>query len=214
MVAAIGNAITCETVMEIENSFEVPLPTDQAWAILLDIKKIAPCMPGAELIDVVDPKTYKGRVSVRLGPVALSFVGTAHFEEANETAHRVRMRGQGSDSKGRGGASGVVTFALSSIEGGTRVDVDTKINLSGAVAQYGRGSGMIQDVATQIIDQFAAALRAMLEHDKAEQAATGQAGGTPAALEISPATPKPISGFSLIVRVLWNALCHLFGAET
>jgi len=204
--------------MDIKNSFEVPLPVDQTWKTLLDIRKIAPCMPGAELLEVVDDKTYKGKVAVRLGPVALSFVGTARFEEIDEAAHRARVKGQGADAKGRGGASGTVTFALSPIEGGTRVDVDTNLNLTGSVAQYGRGTGMIQDVASQIIGQFAEALRAMLRHDeavKAAQAAPAAAPGAPAPeLPPPPAPPKPISGFSLMARVVWNALRRLFGAQT
>lgn len=205
--------------MDIKNSFEVPLPVDQTWKTLLDIRKIAPCMPGAELLEVNDDNTFKGKVAVRLGPVALSFLGNARFEEIDEAAHRARVKGQGSDAKGRGGASGVVTFALSPIDGGTRVDVDTSVNLSGAVAQYGRGTGMIQDVASQIIGQFAEALRAMLRHDEAVKAAQaapaaeGAAPGAPPDLPPPPAPPKPISGFSLMARVIWNALRRLFGAK-
>jgi hypothetical protein len=207
--------------MDIKNSFEVPVPVDEAWKLLLDIKRIAPCMPGAELLEVVDPQTYKGKVSVRLGPVALSFVGTARFEEIDETAHRARMKGQGSDAKGRGGASGIVTFALSPTVGGTKVEVNTNVNLSGSVAQYGRGTGMIQDVATQIIGQFANSLSAMIAHEKAAQPAAvapSGAGASEAAPSASVSEPppfqsaKPISGFSLILRVLWNALRRMVGA--
>lgn len=203
--------------MDIKNSFDVPLPCDEAWRVLLDIKKITPCMPGAELLDVVDTNTYKGKVSVRLGPVVLSFVGTARFEDIDATAHRAQVKGQGVDAKGRGGASGNVTFSLSAIEGGTQVDVDTNLNLTGSVAQYGRGAGVIQEVATQIIGQFAASLRAMLEHDKAVQDTkapsidSGFINGS--ALKVPPPfTPiKPISGFTLMARVLWNSLRYLFG---
>src|SRR5215469_3696224 len=98
--------------MDIKNNFDVPLAVDAAWKTLLDIKRIAPCMPGAELLEIVDPNTYKGRVSVRLGPVALTFAGTARFEEIDAVAHRARVKAQGTDAKGRGGANGVVTFAL------------------------------------------------------------------------------------------------------
>jgi uncharacterized protein len=201
--------------MDIKNSFEVPLPVGEAWKTLLDIKRIAPCMPGAELLEVVDPKTYKGKVSVRLGPVALSFVGTARFEEIDEPAYRARVKAQGNDSKGRGGAIGVVTFALSPVAGGTKVDVDTNLNLSGSVAQYGRGTGMVQDVATQIIAQFSTALRAMLVHEGA-LSVTPVPSAVPTAATSgldSPAPPraKPIAGFSLMLRVLLNALRRLFG---
>jgi carbon monoxide dehydrogenase subunit G len=203
--------------MDIKNSFEVPITVDEAWKVLLDIKRIAPCMPGAELLEVIDPESYKGKVSVRLGPVALSFVGTARFEEIDDERHRARVKGQGSDAKGRGGASGVVTFMLSPIKGGTRVDVDTNLNLSGSVAQYGRGAGMIQDVATQIIRQFATALQVMLEHDKAmsvaEAALANWKNDSEPSAGLPPSLPpaKPISGFSLMLSVLWNRLRRLIG---
>jgi carbon monoxide dehydrogenase subunit G len=199
--------------MDIKNSFDVPLPVDVTWKTLLDIKKIAPCMPGAELLEVIDPQNFRGKVSVRLGPVALSFVGTARFEEIDEAAYSARVKGQGTDSKGRGGASGVVTISLSPLEDGTKVDVNTNVNLSGSVAQYGRGTGMIQDVATQIIGQFASSLRAMLQHDKAVAAAIQYStiAGNIEPLPPPPPPAKPISGFALLARVVWNAICRLFG---
>lgn len=194
--------------MDIKNSFTVSLPVDETWKLLLDIRRIAPCMPGAELLEVIDDRTFKGKVSVRLGPVALSFVGTARFEEIDAAAHRARLKGQGTDSKGRGGAVGVVTLALSPAGGGTKVDVNTNVNLSGAVAQYGRGAGMIQGVATEIIGQFAASLNAMLQHDKTAAAgATNPVAGT---APLQPPPARPISGFTLMARILWNSIRRLF----
>jgi uncharacterized protein len=195
--------------MQFSNSFEVPLPPAQAWAFLLDIRRIAPCMPGAELTEVVDETTYKGKVAVRLGPVALSFAGTAKFEETDHAAHRARVKAQGSDVKGRGGASAVVNFSLEPVVEGTKVAIDTDLNLSGSVAQYGRASGMIQSVAAQIISQFAAALRGEIakSHAPAESAPAPEAAApaaTPAAAMASPVPPaaKPISGFTLMFRAL------------
>src|SRR5579863_10700150 len=98
--------------MLINNSFEVPLPPDQAWKVLMDIPRIAPCMPGAELTDVIDENTYNGKVAVRLGPVALSFAGTVKFSEKDEAAHKARVMAQGKDSKGRGGAHANVDFQV------------------------------------------------------------------------------------------------------
>src|SRR5437868_1200748 len=136
--------------VQFENSFEVPLPPRDAWRTLLDIRKVAPCVPGASLTDVVDDKTFKGKVGVRLGPVSLSFNGTVTFEEVNAEAMFVRASARGADEKGRGGADAKVRFALEAIDGGTRVKVDTNLNLSGSVAQYGRASGIIRGVADQI----------------------------------------------------------------
>src|SRR5579871_4531162 len=139
--------------MLINNSFEEPLPPDQSWNLLMDIPRIAPCMPGAELTDVVDENTYGGKVSVRLGPVALTFAGTVKFSEKDEAAHKARVFAQGKDAKGRGGAHANVDFAIEPVAGGSRVLVKTELTLSGAIAQYGRASGMIQDVAQQLIGQ-------------------------------------------------------------
>ncbi len=204
--------------MLFSNSFQVPLPPDQAWNFLLDIRRIAPCMPGAELTEVVDERTYKGKVAVRLGPVALSFAGTAKFEELDHAAHTARVKAQGADVKGRGGASATVTFRLEPVPEGSKVVIDTDLNLSGSVAQYGRASGMIQSVAAQLIDQFAANLRAEIgrSHTAPPAPAAPAETGVPAAQPATPApqsmpqAAKPISGFSVLLRALWETLLGLF----
>jgi carbon monoxide dehydrogenase subunit G len=190
--------------VEFDNSFEVPLPPAQAWPVLMDIKRIAPCMPGAELTEVVDDKTYKGRIGVRLGPVALTFAGTVRFEEIDNTNHRARVKAQGTDAKGRGGANATAAFRVEPAAGGSKVLVHTDLALSGAVAQYGRGVGMIQATAAQIINQFAGNLKAQL-------AATPVAAASPAAsAPAPPSAARPISGFSLMAKVLWDAILRLF----
>jgi uncharacterized protein len=188
--------------MEINNSFEVPLPPRDAWKTLMDIPRIAPCMPGAELTGLVDKDTYSGKVSVRLGPVALTFAGQVKFTDVDEARYKARVKAQGKDSKGRGGANANVDFYLEPSPLGTRVLVKTDLTLSGAVAQYGRASGMIQDVAQQLIGQFASNLKAQL--------APSQAGAID-----SPPKPqaKAISGFALIFAVLASALRRLFGGK-
>jgi carbon monoxide dehydrogenase subunit G len=191
--------------VEFDNAFEVPLPPAQAWPVLMDIRRIAPCMPGAELTEVVDDKTYKGKISVRLGPVTLAFAGVVTIEELDNANHRARVKAQGTDAKGRGGANATASFRLEPSPGGSRVLVHTDLSLSGAVAQYGRGVGMIQATATQIMNQFANNLKAQL-------AASGDSvSGTRAASD-SPGTPasKPIAGFSLMMKVVWNAIRRLF----
>jgi carbon monoxide dehydrogenase subunit G len=150
--------------LDIRNEFVVPLDPSETWKVLLDIKRIMPCVPGAELLDVLDDQTYKGKVSVKLGPVALAFVGTAKFEELDEAGKRAKVLAKGTDAKGRGGANSVVQFRLEPVEDGTKVVVETNLNLSGSVAQYGRASGVIQGVASQLTAQFAQNLKAMLAH--------------------------------------------------
>jgi uncharacterized protein len=205
--------------MEFDNSFEVPLPPGEAWAVLMDIGRIAPCMPGAELTGVVDERTYKGRIGVKLGPVALTFAGTVKFEEIDAAAHTASVAAQGSDAKGRGAANAVAAFRLEPAGGGTRVLVHTNLNLSGAVAQYGRGVGIIQLTAAQIVTQFAGNLKAQLAKEEAAAESSGipqpdlaVARETHAIHDGSGVAPvaRPISGFTLMAQVLWSFLRKLF----
>jgi uncharacterized protein len=200
--------------MEFDNSFEVPLPPAQTWKVLNDIERIAPCMPGAELTEVVDADTYKGRIAVRLGPVALTFAGVVKFEERDETNYSARIAAQGTDAKGRGGANSVATIRLEPAGGGSKVLVHTNLTLSGSVAQYGRGVGIIQATATQLMNQFAKCLKEKLAQDQPVAAA-----GSPAPLQSSPsivppsppaAAAKPISGFALMIKVIWSSIVGLF----
>jgi uncharacterized protein len=195
--------------MLINNSFEVPLPPAQAWKVLMDIPGIAPCMPGAELTDVLDENTYKGKVSVRLGPVALTFAGTVKFSEKDDAAHKARVTAQGKDSKGRGGAHADVDFQIEPVAAGSRVVVKTELNLSGAIAQYGRASGMIQDVAQQLIGQFANSLKAQLARSQATPATASAA--QPEAKVFQPPTPQAISGFSLLFMMVGAFFRRLSG---
>ncbi len=193
--------------MKFENHFTVPLPPHEAWAVLLDIERIAPCLPGAELTEVVDPTTFKGKVAVRLGPVALTFAGQVTLEDVDDGAHKARAKAQGTDTKGRGGANATVDFHLEPDGSGSKVVVVTDLILSGSVAQYGRGVAMIQDLAGGLIDQFASSLQTMLLAEPAGAASTGP--GTPAA----PPAAKPISGFTLLFKTLWRAIRRAFRAK-
>ncbi len=196
--------------MIISNSFEIPLPPEEAWPLLMDVPRIAPCLPGAELLEALPDNAYKGKVSVRLGPVSLAFTGTAKFEEIDPVARTARLKAQGADTKGRGNAAAKVMFGLTPVDGGTRVNVETDLTLSGAVAQYGRAAGMLQEVAQQIIGQFARALQDMLQAQKpavVEGATSAEIAPAPAPAALA---AKPISGFSLIFRVLLNSILGLF----
>ncbi len=185
--------------MLIKNSFEIPLPPQQAWAVLMDIPRIAPCMPGAELIQQTPDGGYLGKVSVKLGPVALSFNGVAHFLERDEVAKVAKVKAEGSDQKGRGDAHAVIEFRLSSSGEGSRVDISTDVTLSGLVAQYGRGAGLIQAVASQLVGQFAANLRSMITEPTAKAVA-----------DRHPEPAKPISGFSLVLSAIWQSIRGLW----
>jgi uncharacterized protein len=212
--------------MEFDNSFDVPLAPEQAWSVLMDIQRIAPCMPGAELTEVIDPQHFKGKISVRLGPVALAFAGRVEIDSIDDANRSARVKAQGSDAKGRGGANATATFHIEPAGDGARVMIHTDLMLSGAVAQYGRGVGMIQATAAQIIGQFAGNLRTQLAQQppsppKAPAAAAQSPEiATPRPAAPSPATPaapppaaKPISGFSLMARVIWQQILSLFGGR-
>jgi carbon monoxide dehydrogenase subunit G len=217
--------------MEFDNSFEVPFRVGDAWKVLMDIRRIAPCMPGAELTDVIDDRTYKGKIGVRLGPVALTFAGTVKFEEIDDANHKARVAAQGNDAKGRGAANANATFHLEPAGSGTKVLVHTNLTLSGAVAQYGRGVGIIQMTAAQIITQFANNLKAQLAQDGAAGAIPPVEAPpiTPASAPPAPTSPptaaaapqpaaaaaaaKPISGFALMTNVLWASIKRLFGGR-
>jgi uncharacterized protein len=200
--------------LEFDNSFEVPLPPAEAWTVLMDIRRIAPCMPGAELTEIVDDKNYKGKVAVRLGPVALAFAGVVRFEEIDNANRTARVKAQGTDTKGRGGANAVASFRIEATPaGGSKVLVHTDLNLSGSVAQYGRGVGMIQTTAAQIMNQFASNLKAQIGRDVPHPTQAAQTAGAPAAAA-TPAPPpaaKPISGFALMAKVIWASIMKLFG---
>ena len=216
--------------MEFDNAFEVPLPPEQAWPVLMDIQRIAPCMPGAQLTEVVDKTTYKGNIGVRLGPVALTFAGIVKFEEIDDTNRTARVKAQGTDAKGRGGANAAASFRLEPTPAGSKVLVHTDLTLSGSVAQYGRGVGMIQATAAQLMKQFAENLKKQLAATApavapaAAPIASTPAAGVPATPAATPPAPapqapapqsppaaKPISGFALMARVIWDAIMRLFG---
>ena len=208
--------------MEFDNAFEVPLPPAQAWPVLMDIPGIAPCMPGAQLTEVVDDKTYKGQISVRLGPVALTFAGVVKFEEIDNINRSARISAQGTDAKGRGSAQAKATFRLEPSPKGSKVLVHTDLTLSGAVAQYGRGVGMIQATAAALMGQFATALNAHLSQRQiaATPAAASHAPSQPSAVAPSSAAPqpmppaaKPISVFALMWTVFMNWLRGRSGAS-
>ncbi|MCF8475450.1 MAG: SRPBCC family protein [Pseudolabrys sp.] len=145
--------------MLIKNSFVVPLPPDEAWRLLINVPEIVSCVPGAELVEQRGEHDYLGKMKVRLGPVAVQFAGTVVFEQIDAINRRAVAKAKGTEAKARGGASATTTFSItSSGESESKVSIETEVTLSGMVAQYGRGAGMIATLSQQIIDQFAACL--------------------------------------------------------
>ncbi len=181
--------------MRLENSFEVPAPPERAWALLLDVPRVIPCMPGAELTEVVDESTWKATMQVKLGPISLSFATDVKREEADETARRVRLSARARELRGRGGGQATIESSLAALDGGTRIDIVTDLALTGAVAQYGRG--IVQDVSAQLVDRFAECLKAQLVAGPEEaRAAVAE-------------SAKPVSGLSLGLTALGRAIRRL-----
>jgi uncharacterized protein len=156
------DGIATDTRDEFDNSFEVPLPPAEAWQLLSDVRRIIPCMPGAELTEVLDDTTYKGKISVPLGPVSLVFAGVLKIEEVNPTNHTARVTAYGVDAKDSGGANAIASFELKPEGSGSRVLVHTELVLSGGVAEYGYAVRLIKSTAARLLNQFAANLQAQV----------------------------------------------------
>jgi carbon monoxide dehydrogenase subunit G len=193
--------------MLIENEFEVPAPVDRLWAYLLDVERVAPCMPGAELTEVVDERTWKGKVNVKFGPVSLSFAGTVTMEERDDALHRVVLKAQGMEQRGKGAASANVTSWLEPGDGATRVKMQADITLSGFVAQVSRG--MLPDVSARLTQQFADCLRANMAALEAAPAAPAEA-VAPAAPAPAPPRAEAIGGLRLGFWALLRAIARFF----
>ena len=137
--------------MKIENEFTVNAPVQQAWEAMLDLERIAPCLPGASIDEAVDGE-YQGTMAVKMGPISARYRGTVKIEETDEEDRRAVVRANGRETRGQGSASATITSTLIEENGGTRVRVETDMQVSGRVAQFGRG--IMQDVAEEMIGRF------------------------------------------------------------
>src|SRR3954447_13013210 len=131
--------------MKLDQSFEVKAPVDEVWKALIDIERVAPCLPGAEVTEKGEDGEYKGTFQVKLGPTTAAYRGTLKMEGLDEAAHVATMRANGTDKRGQGGAKAAITSRLTEVDGGTRVEVSTDFSITGRLARFGRG-GMVQDV--------------------------------------------------------------------
>jgi carbon monoxide dehydrogenase subunit G len=187
--------------MQIQNSFAVAVEPATAWRLLLDVPRMARCMPGASLTEARDDRSYAGNVVVKLGPVRLAFAGEARITELDEAGRRAKVEAKGSDTKGRGSAQAKLDFVLIAEGGGTRVDVTTDLQLTGSVAQYGRGAGLIKEVANQLVGEFAGNLARDIAASEPPAAAPAPASAVPAAPTAPPAA-APVSGLGILARAL------------
>jgi len=167
--------------MELDNSFTVPVPPDQAWDVLLDVQRIAPCMPGAT-VDEVEGDVVNGRIKVKVGPVSLTYRGTAKFTERDPDARRVVMEASGKETRGAGTAAATVRASLApdASGDGTQVTMHTTMNVTGRPAQFGRG--VMVEIGGKLVDQFAANLAQLIAGDSGADDSGGPASGGAAAV--------------------------------
>jgi carbon monoxide dehydrogenase subunit G len=171
--------------MQLTNEFEVGIPVEDAWTVLTDVERIAPCLPGAELQEVVGDE-FRGVVKVKVGPVSAEYRGTATFLEQDPASHRAVLQAQGREARGQGNAKATITATLTPSGDGTTVSVVTDLTISGRVAQFGRG--VLADVSSRLLEQFAACLEQTVlagsaapdagssDETSSEPASTGAAG--------------------------------------
>lgn len=210
--------------MKLEQSFEVDAPLESVWAALVDVQRVAPCLPGAEITGTDADGTYHGTFSVKLGPARASYRGTLKIEDVDENAHRVTMRAAGTDKRGQGGAKALMQSVVRPRDGGgTHVDVETDFTITGRLASFSRG-GMMQDISNRLLGEFASCLQETLAPDERGEAATEEAtsatagpvapgGNATGPGPQAPAPAKPISGLGVLFGALWDRVRRLFGRK-
>jgi uncharacterized protein len=174
--------------MRLENAFTVPAPVEQAWSVLLDVERVAPCLPGAAL-DQGDGNEFTGSMTIKLGPVTSRYAGSVRIEQADEGARRAVLRASARDARGDGTAAATITTQLEPDGDGTRVLVVTDMQVSGPAAQFGRG--VMQDVSGKLMRQFEDCLAEEIGAGSARAAAGAGAG--PAAAQVAPAAAPSIA---------------------
>jgi carbon monoxide dehydrogenase subunit G len=190
--------------VKLEQSFEVEAPLERVWEALIDVERVAPCLPGAEVTEVDADGVYRGTFTVKLGPTTASYRGELKIDSLDEAAHKATMRASGTDKRGQGGAKATMVSTLTERDGGgTQVAVETDFTITGRLARFGRG-GMIQDVSNRLLRDFAECLRSGLERP-------AEAGGaSPEEPAAAPLPAKPVGGLRLLFGALWDRVRRLF----
>jgi uncharacterized protein len=197
--------------VKLEQSFEVRAPLERVWETLIDIERVAPCLPGAEITEAGEDGTYRGTFSVRLGPTTAAYRGELNMQEVDEDARRVVMRASGQDKRGQGSANATIVSAMREEGEVTRVEVETDFTITGRLARFGRG-GMIQDISNRLLKDFAECLQQKIEAPPAAEPSAVDAviAATPEGAAAAPPGTRPVGGFSLFFRALLDRLRRLF----
>lgn len=201
--------------MQVDSDFTVAAPPDRVYAFLLDVNRVAGCLPGAELSEVVDPDTFKGRVKIKVGPITVAYNGTARITERDGAARVAKISAEGRETTGPGSARASAVMSVFEADGGvSKVNLATDFTVAGRVANFGRG--VMEDVSRRLVGQMAECIKANLEAPEAEAAPVGAApSGAPVGGGDGPRAQvqaKPVNALSLFFAVLWGRIKRLFGA--
>lgn len=178
--------------MDLNHEFTVDVPVAEAWAILTDLERIAPCLPGAQLTEV-EGDTYRGQVKIKVGPILAQFKGQASFVSRDDVAHKATLKGEGRDTTGKGNASAMITAELTSVTPtSTKCTVHTDLSISGKVAQFGRGA--LADVSDKLLAQFSENLNQLIATSPAPAATSAPAVTDTAAPSTEQPTIRKIDG--------------------
>ena len=209
--------------MQLENSFSVSAPPDRVFAYLLDVNKVVGCVPGAELSEVVDPTTFKGKVKIKVGPITVAYSGTARIVDRDDSTHSAAIEAEGRETTGPGSARAKANMSVMADGSGSVVKIVTDYNVAGRVAQFGRG--VMEDVSRRLVGDMAACIKANVEAgEPGAGASPGSAAGDVATAtpQSSPsqslasaqvATAKPVNALGLLFSVLWARLRGVFGSN-
>jgi uncharacterized protein len=199
--------------MKLEQAFDVKAPVQTVWETLVDVERVAPCLPGAEITGSSEG-VYQGNFTVKIGPTTASYRGQLQMESLDEASRTATMKARGQDKRGQGSANATIVSTLSETPDGTHVEVITDFTITGTLARFGRG-GMMQDISNRLLRDFAACLEKRLgaSEEPAAEAAPAAADAAPAA----PAAPAethhhtpPVKAISLFFSVLWERIKRFF----
>jgi carbon monoxide dehydrogenase subunit G len=206
--------------MQLENSFAVGAPPGKVFDYLLDVNKVVGCVPGAEVSEVVDPSTFKGKVKVKVGPITVAYSGTARIVDRDDAKRSATLQAEGRETTGPGSARASAHMSVEAEGSGSVVKIVTDYNVAGRVAQFGRG--VMEDVSRRIVNDMAACIKANLEAPPPAPAATGgggdATGAAPAGISTTPAptptTAKPVNALTMLFSVLWARIKRLFSGKS
>jgi uncharacterized protein len=201
--------------MQLENSFQVGAPPDKVFGYLLDVNKIVGCVPGAELTEVVDQTTFKGKVKVKVGPITVAYSGTARISERDDEHRSATLSADGRETTGSGSARATATMKVQPAGEGSMVEILTEYHVAGRVAQFGRG--VMEDVSKRLIKDMASCIQANLEAanpPKDDAGADVSAEVERSAPAAQPATAKPVNAFELLWHLLKVRIARLFGSRS